>query len=99
MLKRPLLVSFMLGVATFVLIGAAKTYLPYSVVKDSIIDALTVPGALIAGIAFPQGSHTGSGSASWGYWTMAANLSVYVVFWYACIRFIRYFGPKDHVGH
>jgi len=90
MLKRPLLVSLLLGVATFIVIGTAKTYLPYSAVKDSIIDTLTVSGAVIVGIIYPQGIHTGSGSPSWALWVMVANCLVYILFWYICIRFIQY---------
>ena len=91
MLKRPPLVSLALGIATFVVIGVVKTYLPYSEAKDRILDALTVPGALIAGIAYPQGVHTGLGAPLFGLWAMVANLAVYIAFWYLCLWLLRYF--------
>jgi hypothetical protein len=72
-----------------------KTYLPYSEPKDRIIDALTVLGALIAGIAYPQGVHTGLGAPLFGLWAMVANLAVYTVFWYVCLQLIRYSRRKD----
>ena len=99
MLKRPLFLSLVLGIATFIVIGVVKTYLPYSEVKDRVIDALTVTGALIAGIAYPQGVHTGSGPSLWGLWVMVANLAVYIVFWYICLQLVRYFRRKDAVAH
>lgn len=89
MLKRPLLIALALGFVTFIVVGVAKTYLPYSEVKDLIIDALTVTGALIVGIVYPQGVHTGTGPSLWGFWIMVANLAVYIVFWYACLLLMK----------
>lgn len=91
MLKRPLLISLALGIATLVVLGVVEAYLPYSETKIWVIDALTVTGALIAGIAYPQGVHSeGAGADLWGLWVMIANLAVYTVFWYVCLRLMRY---------
>ncbi len=95
MRKRPLLIALALGIATFVVVGVADTYLPYSEAKIWITDALTVTGALIAGIAYPQGIHTGHGERWFLLWAMVANLAVYIVFWYVCIQLIRYFRRKQ----
>jgi len=89
MLKRPLLISLALGIATFVVVGVVEAYLPYSKAKIWIIDALTVTGALIASLAYPQGVHTGRGASQWGLWAMVANLAVYIVFWYVSLRLAR----------
>lgn len=91
--KTPLriaLAAFVLGVATFVVVGVAEAYLPYSEAKIWVIDALTVAGALIAGIVYPQGVHTGTGSSLWGFWVMVANLATYTVIWYACLLLAQY---------
>ena len=93
MLKRPLLVAFIalaLGIATFVVVGVAEAYLPYSETKIRVIDALTVTGALIVGIVYPQGVHTGTGPSLWGFWVMVANLAIYTVVWYACLLLVQY---------
>jgi len=89
MLERPLLVSLALGIATFVVIGVVDTYLPYSEAKIRVIDAATVTGALIAGLVYPEGVHTGRGAPLFGLWAMVANLAVYTVFWYVCLLLAR----------
>lgn len=95
MLRRLLLLALGLGIATSVVIGLLDTYLPYSETKIRVIDAVTVPGALIAGLVYPQGVHTGSGAPWFGFWAMAANLAIYVVFWYVSLRVIVHFRRKD----
>jgi len=89
--KRFVLISLAAGIITSVVVGIADTYLPYSEPKIRIIDALTLPGALIAGIAYPQGVHTGRGAPLFGLWAMIANLVVYVAFWYLCLRMVWHF--------
>ena len=99
MLKRPLLISLALGLATFLVVGAVDTYLPYSETKIWVIDALTVTGVLIAlivGLAYPQGVH-GAPLLGLGLLAMAANLAVYIAFWYLCLWLLRYFRQKDLV--
>ncbi len=64
----------------------------------AFIDAMSITGALIAGIAYPQGVHTGSGAPLWGVWVMLANLAVYIAFWYICLRLVRYFRRKYQQG-
>jgi len=90
-MRRPLLVSVALGIATSVVIGLADTYLPYSKAKVWVIDAVTLPGALVAGPFYPEGSHTGRGAPSFGAWAMAANLAVYIGSWYAVLRVLGHF--------
>ncbi len=93
-LKRPFLFSLAFGIATSSLIGVVGGRLPYSETRDVIIDVLTLPGGLIAGLAYPEGVHTGHGAPMFGFWAMAANLGVYILFWYALLRAIRYLRKK-----
>lgn len=95
-MKRPLLLALSLGIATSVLTGIANTYLPYSEIKIRITDALTIPGALIAGLAYPEGVHTGHGAPMFGFWAMVANLGIYILFWYVVLRLIGYFRHRGH---
>lgn len=88
-LKRPFLIAIVLGILTSLVVGLAEGYLPYSEAKTWVIDALTVPGALIAGIAYPQGIHSGSGAALWPFVVVAANLGVYIAFWFLCLRVLH----------
>jgi hypothetical protein len=78
-----------LGVATFLVIGLVDTYLPYSSAKIRAIDAVSLPGALIAGLVYPEGVHTGHGAPGFALLAMAANLTVYVAFWFACCWLVR----------
>ena len=103
MLKRPLLIALALGVATSVVVGVANTYLPYSEAKIWVIDAVTVIGARIIGVVYPEGIH---GAASFGQamWVlilvMVVNLAIYTVFWYVCLRLARIFGEylRQYLG-
>ncbi len=94
MLKKPLLISLALGIATSVVVGIIDTYAPYSEARDLLLDVFTVAGALIAGIAYPEGAHTGLGVTLWIVWVSIANLAVYVAFWYGCIRLVLYVWRK-----
>lgn len=94
MLRHRLLLALTLGFATQFFVGLAATYLPYSQTRDTVLDALSVPGALIAGLVYPQGVHTGGGARYWGLMVRVSNLFTYVLFWYACIQIVEYFRAK-----
>jgi len=77
------------GVATGYAIAALDKFLPYSETKDSLTDALRLPGALVARPFYPEGIHTGSGSPTWGYFAIAANWLFYSLIWYFLIFVLR----------
>ena len=60
--------------------------LPYSPTRDNISDALRMPGGYIAGLFYPQGIHTGSGSPHWADVVIAGNLAFYAIIWFVFIR-------------
>jgi len=95
-LKSTAACSVALALATSILVGLAATYLPYSRVRDRIIDALATPGALLVGLIYPQGVHTGTGARFWGIAVLTSNFLAYVLFWYACLRLWRYFLTRRH---
>jgi len=83
--------SVLLGIATPMLLAAALNLLPYSPATDTIHDALGMPGALIASLIYPEGVHTGHGSAVyWADVVIGFNSLLYSVFWYVCLRLIPY---------
>ena len=86
MLNRPFVLALVLGALTALLIGLLVNYLPPDGAKDAITSALTIPGAFIAGVIYPEGPHTGYGAPNWGSLVMAANLLCYVLFWFVCLR-------------
>lgn len=86
-MKRRLLLSLALGIATSFLVGLTK-YLPYTETRDAITDALTLPGGFIAGLIYPEGIHTGHGAPNWALLAGVSNFVVYVFFWYACLEII-----------
>jgi hypothetical protein len=79
---RLLLLALGLGVATFILIGFADTHVAYSMAKVRLIDAVSLPGALVAGLVYTEGVHTGYGAPLFPVFAMAANLLFYAAFWY-----------------
>ncbi len=86
-MKRRLLLSLALGIATSFFIGLTK-HLPYSETRDAITDGLTLPGGFIASLVYPEGIHTGRGAPNWALLAGASNVIVYVLFWYACLKII-----------
>jgi hypothetical protein len=86
-MKRRLLLSLGLGIATSFLIGLTK-HLPYSETRDAITDGLTLVGGFIAGLVYPEGIHTGHGAPSWVLLAGTSNVIVYVVFWYVSLEII-----------
>ena len=92
MLQRPFLFSLPAGLLTWVLIGALKSILPPNQTTDTIFDAFALPGALISGLVYPQGPHTGPGAPRWPGWALMvliSNLIVYALIWHICLRIIR----------
>lgn len=90
MLRRPLLSAMTLTFFTFLMVLVAN-YLPYSEARDAITDAITLPGGFMASLVYPQGVHTGHGAPYWGLLAAISNLSIYLLFWYACLRTIGHF--------
>ena len=99
MLKRSFLFALGLGIATSAVIGLLDTYLPYSETKIRVMDAVAVLGALLAGLAYPQGVHTGRGAPWFGFWAMAANFAIYVTFWYVCLKLTAWAYRRRHGYH
>ena len=88
MLRRPLLFSLPMGLLTWVVIGALKSYLYPSQTMDSIFDALALPGAVLASLVYPEGVHTGHGSPGWAVLVVISNLITYMFSWYLCLKII-----------
>ena len=84
---RGLLLAAGLGILTSVVIAAANQ-LPYSVLRDTITDALSVPGGAIASVVYPEGVHSGHGAPSWGLVAAGCNVAVYIAFWFAVVRIV-----------
>jgi hypothetical protein len=82
-IKR-ILLSVLLGFVTCESIGAMN-YLPYSELRDSISDALSLPGAIISSPFFPQGVHSKIGGEYWGMIAYVGNILFYAVLWFCAI--------------
>ena len=80
--------TFLSIVASFLTACAISAIdrLPYSPTRDTMTDALRMPGGFIAGLFYPQGIHTGSGSPHWADVAVAGNLTFYAIIWFVCIR-------------
>jgi hypothetical protein len=89
--SRLALLALGLGIATFLLIWLADACLPYSEVKASILETISFPGAVAAGLVYPEGIHTGHGAPLFVPLALAANLAIYIAFWYACCWLGRFF--------
>jgi len=88
MLKRPFVIGVGLGFATYLLLGLARTLLPYSRSMGVVTDALALPGGLVASVFYPEGIHTGRGAPGWAWLVMLSNLVIYVLIWYICLKVV-----------
>lgn len=82
-----LLFSLILGVGTAYVVSALS-HLPYSRGRDLVTDTLSLPGGILASIMYPEGVHTGGGSATWPIVAVGGNLLCYTVFWLLVILLI-----------
>jgi hypothetical protein len=95
-LKRPFLGAVIFGLATYSLLGMIKALPPYSESKEDMLEALALPGAFIAGLVYPQGPHSDGGWVIlWPLWVVMANMLVYILIWYVCLRVLRLFWPRE----
>lgn len=86
-LKRVAL-SLAAGAATVAVIGCLA-FLPYSKGRDLASDVLSAPGSTIAGLFYPEGLHTGSGSPGWATLAYTSNVLCYTLLWFAALRMFR----------
>ena len=81
-LSRWILASAALTVLTLFLINEINK-LPSSESRDRLVDGLEWPGALITGLFYPQGIHTGSGSIGAIYLSFISLFGFYWITWLA----------------
>ena len=74
-----------LGLLTWLALGLLKSDLPFSGAKGRFFDAVSLPGAVIASVFYPEGIHTGSGASGWVYTVVVANFLVYAALWYVAL--------------
>jgi hypothetical protein len=60
---------------------AALGHLPYSRLRDSLTDYLSLPGGVLAFLFYPAGVHTGRGAPAWGWIAYIGNLIFYSILW------------------
>jgi hypothetical protein len=77
-----------LALATLSLLSVFKR-LPYSRLRDSVSDALSLPGGLIAWLFYPAGVHTGSGAPQWATLALVGNFLFYVLLWMIVLTLIQ----------
>lgn len=90
------ILSAVLAIGTLALIELIKM-LPYSRLRDTISDALALPGGLFAALIYPAGVHTGAGAALWGWTVLSANVVFYALVWFAILVLLRN-GREDRHG-
>jgi hypothetical protein len=63
-----------------------------------LADIVAYPGALFAGLFYPEGIHTGRGSIGSVYVTIAGNTFFYALLWFAVLRTVAGISRR-HVFH
>ena len=76
--------SGVLGTTSVAVIGLLSR-LPYGTLRDTLTDALSMPGALVARLLYSEGIHTGHGSPNWGLVALLANAFCYAALWFALL--------------
>lgn len=87
---RIVVYSLLLGAVTSGVIGMADVYVPNSQVKRAVIDALAMPGAMLASLFFGEGPHTGGGVPYWGWAVLVMNYVVYSSVWLAMLLLLHW---------
>jgi hypothetical protein len=77
--------SLFLAVLTVAAPACAERWLPYSSLRDSVTDAIALPGFLIARIFYPAGVHTGHGAPNWAIVFLCSNFIFYSLLWLAIL--------------
>jgi hypothetical protein len=89
MLRKPMVVSVLLGICTFAVIALLGTVLATNRVIGTATDWLALPGAFVASLVYPEGIHTGPDiGAKWALLVMISNLVIYIFCWYFCLATI-----------
>jgi hypothetical protein len=78
-------ISLLLGGLTVAAATSAERWLPYSSLRDSVTDAIALPGFLIARLFYPAGVHTGNGAPNWGIVFLCSNFIFYSLLWLAIL--------------
>jgi hypothetical protein len=77
--------SIILACGMLAILSALLESLPYSTTRDSVQDAVAMPGALLAWLFYPAGVHSGGGSVGWLYVLCGGNVLFYTALWYVGI--------------
>ncbi len=88
-MQKRVLLSVGLGLLTSITVGILEAYLPFSQTKMRIIDAASLPGAVVAGMLYPEGIHTGRGAPGFAYIAIVANFLVYGALWHTTLSVIQ----------
>ncbi len=83
--KKYFVIAVVLALGTYALVSWGDKQLPPSETKNLIHDAITIPGALLAGIFYPEGSDTGFGAPGFLYLVLVAHFLVFLAVWYGII--------------
>ena len=86
LMKLPIIAAVVMGPLTGEFISLVGNKLPPSKTIVIVRDLLSLPGGLVAGLFYPQGIDTGSGSIGFAYIAVAVNWLFYAVCWYTIIR-------------
>jgi hypothetical protein len=84
-----IILSFMLGGITWGAIVLAESKLPYSRIRDSIVNTLALPAFVLSSIFFPEGPHTGEGVPYWGYWLLGFGVAFYTLVWFLILLWVK----------
>jgi hypothetical protein len=87
------IISAVMVVLTVLAIHAIQS-LPFSHGRDKIVDALSLPGGLIASTLYPQGIHTNGGSSLWPWFAVLFNWLIYWVVWFVVLTMGSQLLPK-----
>lgn len=70
-----------LAITTLAAVAVIGTVVPQSETRDAITDAMSLPGGVLAALAYPEGLHTGQGTGAWAPLAFFGNVFFYTVLW------------------
>jgi hypothetical protein len=96
-MRNRILLSIGLAVLTWLVLALVEAYLPFSDAKNRVIDAVSLPGAILAGFVYPEGIHTGRGAPGFLYVAVALNLIIYCLVWFGVLTLGSMLWAKVHL--
>ncbi len=86
--------SLLLGAATVSGLGVCAARLPGGPLRDAVVEAGSVPAALLAQVFYGTGMHWSLGAPSWGLLVQVSSILFYSMLWWVVLSLVGQARPR-----